>query len=251
MDAVVAGATDADRFDGARRAGFAGVEVVVHRAELRSGGRLGALRALSSELGLALPSLVLGEHNDGGIASPDPAVAEAAAADIAQALGWAAELGADVILVPFFLEADLQTQADLERAAAAFRLLCPLAEERGVALCYEGTLPAAEVHGLAERVASPAFGCYFDLANPVVGGRDPAAELRALAPLVRRVHFKDAAVRRGDRRPGEGGVDFAACARALAEIAYDGWIVLETPAAPWEEVARDLAFARSVLPGLR
>jgi len=250
MDAVVAGATDADRLDGARRAGFAGVEVVVHRAELRTGGRLGELRGLASKLGLAVPSLVLGEHNDGGIASPEPDVAGAAADDVVQALAWAAELGADVILAPFFLEAELRTQAHLERAATAFRSLCPLAEENGVALCYEGTLPAADVHGLAERVASPAFGCYFDLANPVVDGRDPAAELRALAPLVRRVHFKDADVRRGDRRPGEGRVDFTACARALAEIRYDGWVVLETPTAPWPDVARDLEFARSVLPAL-
>ena len=61
----------------------------------------------------------------------------------------------------------------------------------GVTLCYEGTLPADGVFALAERVSSPAFGCYFDLANPVVSGLDPQ-QARRLGDLVRRVHFKDA-----------------------------------------------------------
>ena len=60
-----------------------------------------------------------------------------------------------------------------------FAALCPTAAAEGVTLCYEGTLPADGVLALAERVSSPAFGCYFDLANPVVSGLDPATEARA------------------------------------------------------------------------
>ncbi len=61
------------------------------------------------------------------------------------------------------------------------------------------------------------------------------------------MHFKDARVTAGDCPLGLGSVDFAESARALDEIGYDGWIVLETPPAPAELVARDLSFARSVL----
>jgi L-ribulose-5-phosphate 3-epimerase len=248
MDPVIGATTDDELFRQARRLGFRGVEVVLsrHRAD-----RLEGLLRAQREHALAVPSLVLGEHSDlGGIADTDPAVAAQARADLERAIQWAAELRAEAILVPFFGRAELRDDADLERAAVAFRPLYELAAERGVTLCYEGTLPAERINALAERVGSRAFGCYFDLANAVVRGMDSATELRALGKLVRRVHFKDTRVATGDCPPGLGRVDFAESARALDEIGYDDWIVLETPPGPLELVARDLAFARSVLPRL-
>ena len=193
---------------------------------------------------------MLGEHNDGGLGDDDPRVAAEAAEDITTAIMWAEELGADVILVPFFLAGELVTDAQVERAARALRALCPLAEEHGVTLCYEGKLPADDVKRLAAKVSSPAFGCYFDLANPVTRGMDTATEARSLGALIRRVHIKDARVSGGDSPPGRGLVDFAESARALGDIGYDGWLVLETPPAPEELVRRDLSFARSVFGAL-
>ena len=153
---------------------------------------------------------MLGFHNeDGGIADADPSAARRAADDVRASIAWARELGADVVLVPFFLRAELLGQADVDRCADGFAALCPTAAAEGVTLCYEGTLPADGVLALAERVSLPAFGCYFDLGNPVVSGLDPATEARRLGDLVRRVHFKDARVRRGDCRPGLGQVDYA------------------------------------------
>ena len=248
MDPVIRAADDDERFRQAKRLGFAGVEVTLSRLEPE---RLEALRRAQHAHRLAVPSLVLGEHSDrGGIADLDPTVAAHAREDVERAIEWAAELRAEAILIPFFGRAELRDDADLERAALAFRPLCELAGGRGVTLCYEGTLPAERIHALAERVGSPAFGCYFDLANVVARGMDTATELRALGALVRRLHFKDTRVQPGDCAPGLGRVDFIESARALDEIGYDGWVVLETPAGPPELVARDLAFARSVLPRL-
>jgi sugar phosphate isomerase/epimerase len=194
---------------------------------------------------------MMNEHNRGGIASPDPAVALAALEDIRQAIDWAAELQAGVILVPFFAQAELVTPADLDRAAQAFRELCPLALGRGVILGYEGMLPAPEVRRLAEQVNSEAFGCYFDIANIVARGLDTALEIKALSSLVIRVHLKEARIRPGDAHPGLGRIDYAETARALAEIGYDGWIVLETPPAPPELLARDISFTRFHFPALK
>jgi sugar phosphate isomerase/epimerase len=251
MDPVLGGVDDDHTFRLAKRLGFAGVEVVLSRDELRSPDRLEGLRRARAATGLAVPSLVLGEHSDrGGIADTEPIVAERAREDIEQTVRWAAELGAAAILVPFFGRAELSDDVDLDRAAAALRPLCERAAERGVTLCYEGTLPAHRITVLAERVGSQAFGCYFDVANPVPRGMDTATEIRALGDLVRCVHFKDARVHVGDVHPGLGLVDFSATSEALAAIGYDGWLVLETPAGPPELVARDLAFARSVLPTL-
>ena len=249
MDPVLPGADDGQTFRLAERLGFAGVEVVVSRADLRSPDRLERLRRTSADTGLAVPSLVLGEHSDlGGIADADPRVAERAREDVERAVAWAADLGAGAILLPFFGRAELIDDRDLDRAAAAFRALCPRAGQRGVTLCYEGTLPARRIGMLAERVSSRSFGCYFDLANPLPRGMDTATEIRALGDLVRRVHVKDALVQVGDCRPGLGLVDFGAGSEALAEIGYDDWLVLETPPGPPELVGRDLAFARSFFP---
>jgi sugar phosphate isomerase/epimerase len=251
MEAVVRGADDQETFTRAKRLGFAGVEVDPSRDELQSGDRLETLRRARAASSLAVPSIVLGEHSDrGGISDTDPLGSEEARKDVARAFDWAAELGAGVILLPFFGRAELIEEADVDRAAAAFRPLCEQAGERGVVLCYEGTLPATQIRMLADRIASRAFGCYFDLANPVVRGLDSASEIRTLAELVRRVHFKDTRVRAGDCPPGLGRVDYAACFEALCEIGYDGWVVLETPPSPPELVSRDLAFVRSVFPSL-
>jgi sugar phosphate isomerase/epimerase len=250
MDAVVRAADDKETFARAKRLGFAGVEVGLSRDDLH-GARLEGLRGAAAGSGLAVPSIVLGEHSDrGGIADRDLVVAEQARDDVARAIDWAAELGAGAILVPFFGRAELVEDADLDRAAEAFRPLCELAGERGVMLCYEGTLPAARIRSLAERVGSQAFGCYFDLANPVTRGLDSATEIRALGELVKRLHFKDTRVEAGDCAPGLGRVDFSESSEALSEIGYDGWVVLETPPGPPELVARDLSFARSVFPTL-
>jgi sugar phosphate isomerase/epimerase len=231
-----------DVFACAAELGLEGVELVV--------GDEAPARAERS--GVEVPALILGRHNvDGGIADGDADVAARASNEVRAAVEWCDEVGADVVLVPFFLAADLTDASAVERCAAAFAALCPVAERAGVTLCFEGSLPAGRILRLAERIGSPAFGCYFDPANLVVAGLDPAAEALELGPLVRRVHLKDTRERRGDCRLGEGRVDFAACARSLDAIAYDGWLVLETPPGPPEHVARDLTFARAAFPSLR
>src|SRR5262245_1506838 len=55
----------------------------------------------------------------------------------------------------------------------------------------------------------------------------------------------------GDCHPGLGRVNYAESAKALRDINYDGWIILETPIAPLELVARDISFTRSCFPALR
>ncbi len=247
MDAAVADGGDV--FEIAERLGFGGVEVSLDRHTLRTGDA-GSLRARLGSRQLEIHALVLGEHNHGGIADADRSIAEAAAEDVRQAIGVAADLGAEVILVPFFMRGELVGHDAFDRCAAAFTALCPLAAERGVTLCFEGLLPAHEIRLLAERVGSPAFGCYFDLANPLRRGLDSPTEIRALGQLVRRVHVKDVRVDPGDVRPGLGRVDFPECARALVEIGYDGWLTLETRPGPPPLLGRDLSFTGSVFAGV-
>jgi sugar phosphate isomerase/epimerase len=244
LDSVIGGRDDLDAFERARGIGCDGVEVMLLGKHLRGTEKSATLRAARDATGLEIPTLVLDEHNLGGIASPDPRTAAAAADEVRTAIAWAADLGVGAILIPFFVEAEIRDDAGFDRAAAALRGLCPLAAAHGVVLAYEGTLSAARVRALAARIGSAAFACYFDLANLAVRGLDPPTEIRALGDLICRVHAKDLLARKNDIHLGLGRVDFPECAAALAEIGYDGWLVLETPAAPPPVVARDVTFAR-------
>src|SRR5438067_1617165 len=115
------------------------------RRHLRDADKAAALRAARAATGLEIPTFVLDEHNFGGIAAADVHVAAAAAEDVRVAIAWAAELGVEAILIPFFVEAEIRDDAAFERAVAAFRELCALAAARGVVLAYEGTLASARV----------------------------------------------------------------------------------------------------------
>ena len=237
----------------AKRLKLEGVEIILTRQQLRQPGRerLMALKQAQHNSQLEIPSLILSEHDRGGVANPDPAVAQAAMEDIRQAIEWAVELQARVILIPFFGQAELVTEADLERAGQAFRELCLLALKRGIKLCYEGLLPARDLLRLAQQIDSEAFGCYFDLANVVWRGLDTALEIRTLGKLVVQIHMTEIRISPGDCHPGLGRVNYAESAKALRDINYDGWIILETPMAPLELVARDISFTRSCFPALR
>ena len=254
MDSVIGGSDDGEVFARAKRIGFSGVEITLRGDDLHESHspRLDALRRACEASALEIHALVLGDHiRDGGLADASPDTAARTRDEVRAAIEWAHELGAGAILVPFFMRSELVSVADVDRAVAAFHPLCAHAAERGVTLCYEGTLAAAEIVAIADRVGSNAFACYFDLANPLAKrGLDGPSEIRALAGLIRRVHVKDTRVEAGDCRPGTGRIDFAESARALAEIGYDGWLTLETPAAPPPLVARDLSFTRSVFTGL-
>lgn len=239
-----------DPFRAAAELGFEGLEIVLPRQFTHE--RVAAAASAKARWGVEVPSLILGRHNiEGGVADSDPRIAARARDDVRAAIEMAGVLGADTVLVPFFVAADLPDEAAVERCAIAFEQLCPEAERTGVTLCFEGSLPAVEILRLARRIDSSSFRCYFDPANVLVAGLEPAAEARALGALIRRVHLKDTRDRRGDCRLGDGRVDFAACAAALADLGYDGWLVIEGPRGDVADVARDLSFARSVFPGLR
>jgi inosose dehydratase len=93
-------------------------------------------------------------------------------------------------------------------------------------------------------------GLTVDTGHAVLGGIDPAALIRRHPSRVAHVHCKNvradvfAGVREGGQSfldgvlagmftvPGDGGLDFGSVMRALAEIGYVGWIVVEAEQDP-------------------
>ena len=95
-----------------------------------------------------------------------------------------------------------------------------------------------------------AVGLTLDTGHAALGGIDPVAAIRAHPGRIAHVHCKDirGAVFAGVQArgasfldgvlagmftvPGDGGLDYAAVMRALADIGYSGWIVVEAEQDP-------------------
>jgi inosose dehydratase len=113
------------------------------------------------------------------------------------------------------------------------------------------------------------LGLCFDTGHYRFGGGDPVAGLRRHADRIWHVHFKDhepqvAARSRAEGwggveavghgvfcELGKGDVDFPAVVRALGELGYDGWIVVEQDVlpgmgSPKESAQRNRDYIRSI-----
>jgi inosose dehydratase len=99
-------------------------------------------------------------------------------------------------------------------------------------------------------VTGAAVGLTLDTGHAALGGIDPVAAIRAHPARIAHVHCKDvrgevfAGVRTRGLSfldgvlagmftvPGDGGLDYGAVMRALADIGYSGWIVVEAEQDP-------------------
>jgi inosose dehydratase len=104
---------------------------------------------------------------------------------------------------------------------------------------------AADIERLMDRIDPTLVGLCLDTGHFRYGGADPATAIRAYAAFIRHVHVKDCradvvadvAGRGGDLAEalklgvfcplGEGDAHIPNAIEALAEIGYDGWLVVE------------------------
>lgn len=230
------GASPDEMFAVASRLGFDGLELyygdtipdVLDDDEARR-----RLLTAAQSAGIAIPSLMLGSLNRGGLAADDPAMQSRARAVIAGAIRLAPAIGASVVLIPFFFDAHPRDEAAVARVRAGLCELAPLAERANVTLAFEGQLPADAIVGLLDAIDSSAVRCYYDVGNAVWLGFDPVAELILLGnDRIAQVHFKDirghGSEALNDVMLGQGRMPLAAVAQTLHEMHYDRWLVLET-----------------------
>ena len=208
------------------------------------------LSALLSDKGLALCSICLGTFWTYSFASPDAAVRERGAGFTTDAIHWCRELGANVILVPITPGAEDEGEEAPERWIEHLTEVAPVAEANRVCLALENVgrgcgRTAEQLLRLVEGVDSPYVRVYYDFANGLGLSGDPVGEMHKLKEQIVQIHAKD----RGGPM-GEGEVDMPAVGRAMKDIEYDGWLVLETFEAldaddPIEATKRNLDFARA------
>ena len=155
-------------------------------------------------------------------------------------------LNAGILMIVFFGKCSLNTPEETDTTAGFLKEIAPVAKKAGVVLGFENTLSAQDDARVLERVGSEALKVYYDVGNATnLGGFDAPAEIRLLKRnRICQFHFKDKGYM------GEGKVDFPAAIRAIAEIGFRGFAVLETSSPSGsisEDLRRNLAYTRRVL----
>ncbi|MEM7015348.1 MAG: sugar phosphate isomerase/epimerase family protein, partial [Verrucomicrobiota bacterium] len=135
------------------------------------------------------------------------------------------QLGVGVMLMAFFGKNNLKDDAEgTAETIKRLKQVAPLAEDRNVILGLETTIDADEHLHIIESVDSPAVQVYYDTGNSHGNGYDIEKEIRQLGKeLICEVHVKD----KSKKIFGEGEVNFEGALKALEEIGYDRWYILE------------------------
>jgi sugar phosphate isomerase/epimerase len=233
----------------AAEVGFDGVEICIGgdyaESLLWQDGGPAQVKAAADDAGVAVCSL-----SPGVFAQLHPLVEDEAKRDqgqrmMAETIALCAPLETENILVPMFPR-DFREwdEAAWDTFAAGLRRLADQAQTAGVTLALETTMDADTLVALLDRIGSPDCGVYYDTANTTNFGYDAPAELRQLGDRVAMIHVKDT----DGQHLGGGRVPFDAVKAAIAEIGYDGWLVLETPRGddPVESATRNLAFTHTL-----
>jgi endoglucanase len=190
--------------------------------------------------GVAIASFAIGDLNDVPLKN-DPR----AETWLGQGIEIAAAMNVKVILVPFFGKGDLANDpAGVDATVAALKRLAPKAEKAGVTLALENWLSAGDNLKILERVGSPAVRVYYDVANSQDAGHSILDEIRLLKSHIAEFHAKDT-----KDLYGKGSMDFPAVRRAMEDIGYGGWLVMEGTKMPLgveKSVRYDTDYLRSV-----
>lgn len=136
------------------------------------------------------------------------------------------QMGVSTAFLPLGVSCDLRKNPSLrDSVVARLRVVSKMAEEAGVCIALETSLPAREEVRLLKDVGSPAIRICFNLSNPLKEGRDPLAELRILGrDRIALIHItnRDSLWLEYDPQ-----IDLPAVKRTLDAMDWRGWLVVE------------------------
>ena len=237
-----------ESFQKAKEIGFEGVEVcmgVNYREHLlwQEDG-IDKVNGLAEAAGVEVPSLSPGGFTAYSFMHPTDSTRTEGIAKLQYLAEIAPQLGAKVILVPFFGNGKIEdAHIDAPRFIDGLKAAAETAEKHGISLAVESTLSAEQHQRIIDNVGSSAVGVYYDMGNATGFGYDSPSEIRNLGSAISQMHIKDTS----GNHAGEGDVDFPAVFDAAHAIGYDSWFVLETPGKddPVASAAQNLNFVRN------
>jgi sugar phosphate isomerase/epimerase len=166
---------------------------------------------------------------------------------VSEAIDVAKAMDVKVILLAFFGNGDVRNdKKGIDTVVERLKRAAPKAEKAGVHLGFESWLSAQQHLEILDRVGSPAVKVYYDVANSHKAGYDIYKEIRQLGKQICEFHAKDY-----DDLYGKGKIDFKEVRRAIDDIGYRGWLVMEGTQMPLgvEESCRyDADYLRQIFP---
>ena len=199
-----------------------------------------AIRDSVRSADIEMASLCLGCLWHYPIAGQDEEYRQRGVEIIVASIGLAKYLGARCILLPTYQPEGVTNRQAWNTMRRSLEPCLALAEESGVILAIENNLQpflqqASDLARMVDEMDSSSFRIYYDVGNAAWIRLDPADEIRELGDRIAQFHFKN---RTGFRdvegtevvsvnRPGI--VSFESVMKAIRDIDYDGYIVVEVP----------------------
>jgi L-ribulose-5-phosphate 3-epimerase len=223
----------AERFQLARKAGFAGVEPNT----LNTQEDMQQCKQAAQAAGIAITSIMNSDHWKYPLSDNDPEVVRKCMDGIRTSMRNAHDLNAGaVLLVPGIVTADVRYVEVYQRSQEKIRELLPLAEELGVIIAIENVgnrflLSPLEFARYIDEFDSPYVKAYFDIGNIVSNGY-PQDWIRTIGNRLVRVHIKrfEPGVDHPKFDPTDRrtqGINWIEVSKALKETGYTGWITAE------------------------
>ena len=193
--------------------------------------------------GLSIAGVICSSHWGKPLSHNDAAVREQGMRGVKLALKDCAELGCErMLLVPGVV--DKQTRYDdvYTRSQAAIKELASSAEQARCKIAVENVwnhfiMTPLEAAHFIDEINSPWVGWHFDIGNVITYGW-PEQWIRILGKRILNLHIKEFSRKKSESEGlwkgfavelGEGDVGWPDVMKALDEIGYAGWGILEVP----------------------
>lgn len=234
--------------------GFDGVEIpIFDPAQVDIKATKNALKSAGLEV---TTCAILGEDRD--IISDDVSIQENAKKYIKESIDISAELGSEVFCGPLYsavgkLVGRGRTEEEWDRAVNGLGEMAKYAGEKGVVLAMEPLNRfetyfiniAEDMVKLVEEVQHPNLKIHLDTFHMNIEEKSLYKAIKTAGKHLAHVHTCE-----NDRgTPGSGNVDWDGVFKALHEIKYDGWLVIESFVPAIEAIAKAAAIWRELEPG--
>ena len=227
-----------DKFKAIKDAGFDGVELNLPDDQWD----VASLEKAKSASGLEIAGIICTTHWAQPLSSPKPEVRERTVRALQLALEQGGQLGCkSVLLVPGTVEKNVTYEQCWERSIEGIKRCIPAAEKGKCAIAVENVWnrfinePVAAKR-FVEEINHPLVGWHFDIGNCITFGW-PEHWVRTLGKKhVTNLHIKEYSRKKRDKEgPGagfgvelmEGDNDWPSVMKALDEIGYEGYGILE------------------------
>jgi L-ribulose-5-phosphate 3-epimerase len=228
------------KFKAIKAAGFDGVELNLPDDHWD----VASIESAKKASGLEVAGIICTTHWAQPLSSPKPEVRERTTRALQMALEQGGQLGCpSVLLVPGTVEKDVTYEQCWERSIEGIKRCIPAAEKAKCAIAVENVWnrfinePVSAKRYL-EEINHPMVGWHFDIGNCITFGW-PEHWVRTLGKKhIRNLHIKEYSRKKRDKEGPhagfgvqllEGDDDWPSVMKALDEIGYEGWGILEVP----------------------